>query len=221
MPPVDGAPTRRPDPSRDPAATHRRSDPAGVYHRLDRGQTLYTLSRLYRVPLDRLLAVNRITDPTSIPAGEPILIPGATRLLPYPTPEGGRLTWPLHGQVTSRYGRPRGRRSHHVGLDIDGEDGDVIRAAAAGRVEQAKRGSRYGRYLVIDHGGGLQTLYAHASRLLVTRGDRVEAGDPVALVGRSGNAHGSHLHFEVHRDGRTVDPLPLLRGDSARATTGH
>jgi LysM repeat protein len=184
----------------------------GVYHRLQSGQTLYRLSVLYDVPLDRLLDLNRIDDPTDVPAGSPIFIPGADRILPYPGPALARLTWPLRGPITSRYGVARGRRSHHAGLDIDGEQGDPIHAAAAGRVREAGRGGRYGKYVLIDHGDGLQTLYAHASRLLVKRGQRVDAGEAVALVGKTGNARGTHLHFEVRRDGRTVDPLPLLRG---------
>ena len=184
----------------------------GIYHRLEAGQTLYRLALLYDVPLDRLLDLNRIGDPTDVPAGSQIFIPGARRLLLYPEPTRARLSWPLHGQITSRFGVPRGRRSHHSGLDIDGEKGEPIQAAAAGRVREAGRGGRYGKYVLIDHGDGLQTLYAHASRLLVKRGQRVEVGDEVALVGQSGNARGTHLHFEVRSNGRTVDPLPFLRG---------
>lgn len=186
-----------------------RAQRAGVYHELERGQTLYTLSRVYQIPLEDLIRVNQIEDPTDIPAGTPIFIPGATRKLPYPAWESARLAWPLRGPITSRYGR-RGSRSHHAGLDIDGRSGDLIRAAASGRVVHAGRGGSYGRFVIIDHGGGLQTLYAHASRLLVKRGTRVAAGDPVAEVGRSGNARGTHLHFEVRRNGVPVDPLPYL-----------
>ena len=193
----------------------------GVYHRLEEGQTLYRLSLLYDVPLDRLLVINRIDDPTDIPSGSPIFIPGAKRLLPYPGQTRARLTWPLNGPVTSRFGIPRGRRSHHAGLDIDGTKGDPIYAAYGGQVLEAGRGGRYGRYILIDHGDGLQTLYAHASRLLVKRGQRVSAGDAVALVGQSGNARGTHLHFEVRRDGRPIDPLPFLRGTAPPRAASH
>ncbi|HET6277160.1 MAG TPA: LysM peptidoglycan-binding domain-containing protein, partial [Candidatus Polarisedimenticolia bacterium] len=82
----------------------------GVYHPLEAGQTLYGLSLLYEVPVDRLLDMNGIADPTDIPAGSPIFIPGATRRLPYPGSARARLSWPLRGRVTSGYGVSRGSR---------------------------------------------------------------------------------------------------------------
>jgi murein DD-endopeptidase MepM/ murein hydrolase activator NlpD len=77
---------------------------------------------------------------------------------------------------------------------------------------------RYGRRVVIDHGDGLLTLYAHASKLLVEEGDQVRVGQEIAEVGRSGNAHGTHLHFEVRRDGRAVNPLPYLKTGDLQAS---
>jgi lipoprotein NlpD len=128
-----------------------------------------------------------------------------------------RIDWPLQGRINSGFGR-RGTRSFHEGVDIDGNRGDPIRAAADGVVLHAGHGGRYGRYLVIDHGDGVITLYAHADRLLVGQGDRVERGDLIAAVGRTGNARGTHLHFEVRRNGHPVDPLPLLRGGAVAAS---
>lgn len=80
---------------------------------------------------------------------------------------------------------------------------------------------RYGNALLIDHGRGLSTYYAHASRLLVRLGDRVEQGEPIAQVGRSGNARGTHLHFEVRRHDRPVNPLSLLRGGAVLTAASH
>lgn len=73
---------------------------------------------------------------------------------------------------------------------------------------------RYGRLVVIDHGGGFATWYRHASDPLVARGDRVSAGQQIAVVGEAGNARRTHLHFEVRRRGHPVDPLPFLEGDT-------
>jgi murein DD-endopeptidase MepM/ murein hydrolase activator NlpD len=123
------------------------------------------------------------------------------------------IAWPLPGRITAGFGQ-RGRHRHHAGVDIDGDTGEEVRAVAAGTVVASGSEGKYGRTVVIDHGSGLTTLYAHASRLLVHEGDRVGQGEAIAEVGASGNAHGSHLHFEVRRNGRPVDPSPYLRSGS-------
>jgi murein DD-endopeptidase MepM/ murein hydrolase activator NlpD len=178
--------------------------------------TLYSLARTYHVPLPDLMQANRITDPTTIPEGTVILIPGVSRPLPPPAPALPGLAWPLRGSITSGFGT-RGRRAHHKGVDIDGDQGDLIFAAASGTVIEAESEHEYGRVVVIDHGHGLSTLYAHADRLLVKPGQTVRQGQAIARVGRTGNARGSHLHFEVRRDGQAVNPLPLLESGSMTA----
>jgi hypothetical protein len=204
-----------------PAATAvRPAAPAVIYHPLRPGQTLYTLARMYDVSVEELMEANGITDPTNIPADTPIFIPRATRKLPYPEMITPALAWPLRGTITGAFGRRRGRRSPHTGIDIDGERGDPILAAADGEVIKAGSGGRYGKLVILKHANGFQTLYAHASRLLVRQGQRVRAGDPIAEVGSSGNARGSHLHFEVRREGRPQNPLPYLRGTPIE-TTDH
>ena len=115
------------------------------------------------------------------------------------------------------FGSQRGRQDHE-GIAIDGEVGQVVLAAAAGRVIWAGEERGYGNVVIINHGGGLSTLYAHASRLLVGPDQSVETGDPVAEVGDTGNARGAHLHFEVHRNGQPVNPLPMLGAPLAKAT---
>ena len=185
----------------------------GIYHLLRRGQTLYSLSRAYGVPPATLAEVNGINDPTRIPAGKLLFVPGAIRPLDLPSPAAPLLAWPISGNVTSPY--QGGKRLGHEGIDIDGVMGQEVRAAAAGRIVYTGAQRGYGKMVVIDHGGGLSTLYAHTSRFLVEVEQAVRAGDPVAEVGRSGNARGAHLHFEVRREGRPVDPLPLLSGETA------
>ncbi|HKQ97108.1 MAG TPA: M23 family metallopeptidase [Candidatus Polarisedimenticolia bacterium] len=128
------------------------------------------------------------------------------------------FAWPLQGRITGPYGR-RGKNGHHAGIDIDGRSGDPICAAASGVVVEAGPDGSYGRRIVIDHGDGLTTLYAHAEKLLVHEGDTVHGGQRIALVGRSGNARGTHLHFEVRHDGRTVNPNPYL-SDKGLLTAG-
>jgi len=125
------------------------------------------------------------------------------------------LHWPLYGAVHSGFGQ-RGHR-HHDGVDIDARRGDPIHAAADGTVVFSGSRGAYGKTLIVDHGGGVSTLYAHADDLRVRQGARVRAGQTIARAGRTGNARGCHLHFEVRINGRPVDPLELLPLQSARA----
>jgi len=132
-------------------------------------------------------------------------------------PRGPRFTWPLRGRVTSPFGASS-KRARHAGIDIDGEGGDPILAAADGEIVRIAENPRYGLLVVVAHARGYATWYAHASDLFVRKGDSVKGGQVIALVGESGNAHGSHLHFEVRRNGRPVDPLPFL---AARPRADH
>jgi murein DD-endopeptidase MepM/ murein hydrolase activator NlpD len=121
---------------------------------------------------------------------------------------GNDFAWPLAGEVSSGFGRRDGRP--HQGIDVRGAPGEPIRAAEAGRVTFAGVLGDYGNTVVLSHGGGFATVYAHALRLGVARGDRVAKGQVVAEVGATGNASGPHLHFEIRRRDRPRNPLLYL-----------
>ena len=118
------------------------------------------------------------------------------------------LAWPVSGSVTSGFGPRWGRR--HEGIDIAVPVGTAVHAAAAGTVIGAGWVSGYGNLVVVDHGNGLATAYAHNSAFAVGVGQRVEQGQVVAYSGNTGNSSGPHVHFEVRVNGSAVDPLGYL-----------
>jgi murein DD-endopeptidase MepM/ murein hydrolase activator NlpD len=118
------------------------------------------------------------------------------------------LIWPCDGVVVSGFGMRWGRM--HEGIDIDCAYGTPNRAAAAGTVIYAGWLGGYGNLVVVDHGNGLSTAYAHASAILVSVGQSVSQGETVSLVGSTGHSTGPHLHFEVRINGVAVDPLLYL-----------
>jgi murein DD-endopeptidase MepM/ murein hydrolase activator NlpD len=162
--------------------------------------------------------VNQLADPHRIEVGQALWIPSRTKsghgsVPPLAVPSrlvpNNRLQWPADGVVSSGYGI-RGER-FHAGIDISGERGRPILAAEAGVVMFSGRGlDGYGKVVMLDHGNGLVTLYAHNERNVVRPGERVRRGQVIALMGDTGRASGVHVHFEVHQQGQLVDPLRWL-----------
>ena len=118
---------------------------------------------------------------------------------------------PISGTITSRYGvSSRIRSSNHTGLDIAASTGTSIKAVASGTVTQASYQGSYGKLVKINHGNGLETWYAHTSKMYVSVGEYVEAGEVIAAVGSTGNSTGPHLHLEVRVNGEHVNPQNYL-----------
>ena len=196
-----------------------------IYHEIGAGQTLWRIAKVYGVDVNALARANRIQDPDALEIGTRLLVPGATVALdvpPYPEPLPGSapyasivpdsgFAWPVtDGRILSRFGVRRGSRNHE-GLDIGGHRGEPVSAALDGRVVYAGSTMRgYGKTVVLDHGRGLTTLYAHGAALLVQEGEWVRQGQRIARVGRTGNATTDHCHFEVRRDGVPVNPMHYL-----------
>lgn len=161
-------------------------------HGTDRG--------LASVPPDRGTLVARV-GPRCIPT--PLFL-----AVPEWRGEAGHFQWPIEGPVLSGFGqRPRG---WHAGVDIKGEAGAPIRAAAAGTVLVSGWDSSYGNIVKITHPGGFISIYAHNHENLVDVGKEVRRGAVIATVGRSGRASAHHLHFEIRRAGTAYNPLHLL-----------
>ena len=114
---------------------------------------------------------------------------------------------PVTGRITSRFGAVESIRDHtHKGIDIAATRGTPILATASGKVSFAGWSSGYGYLVKIDHGNGVETYYGHCSKLYVSAGDTVEAGEQIAAVGSTGNSTGNHLHFEIRLNGKQVNP---------------
>ena len=131
--------------------------------------------------------------------------------------EGGALGWPVPGYntISSYFGyriHPiTGVSKLHAGMDVAAPAGATVVAAASGTVIVATYSESYGNYVIIDHGGGLTTLYAHNTSLTVSAGQTVKKGDKIATVGTTGYSTGNHLHFEVRKNGTPVDPMGYLK----------
>jgi murein DD-endopeptidase MepM/ murein hydrolase activator NlpD len=124
------------------------------------------------------------------------------------TPSSSGLVWPVGGAVTSPFGWRWGRM--HEGIDIGVGFGTPIQAAGPGTVIYCGWEGGYGNLVVIDHGGGLATAYAHQSSIAVSCGQQVAQGQTIGYVGSTGHSTGPHLHFEVRINGSPVDPLGYL-----------
>lgn len=204
-----------------PEAPESAAESAGVTHILQPGENLYRLSRFYGVPVEAIVRANQIADVTKLEIGQRIWIPGAKRgptdeslavAGPGLSPQSARdlgLIWPVKGRPSSLFGQRNGRG--HDGIDIPAKPGTLIHAAAAGRVIHSGGGlGDYGRVVIIKHEGYYSTVYAHNRRNRVEEGDFVEKGDVIGEVGSSGNATGPHVHFEVRRNRKPIDPLLFL-----------
>jgi murein DD-endopeptidase MepM/ murein hydrolase activator NlpD len=127
------------------------------------------------------------------------------------------------GRLISFFGRRNDPFSadmaFHPGVDISGPIGTPVRAAADGVVSLAEYGGGYGRLVVIDHGGGVQTYYGHLSRIDVIAGEEIRRGEILGALGRSGRTTGPHLHYEVRIGGNPVNPYMFLANSAVSAAS--
>jgi murein DD-endopeptidase MepM/ murein hydrolase activator NlpD len=122
---------------------------------------------------------------------------------------------PVPGVLTSKFGRRidpiNGKSAYHRGLDIRGRMGSDVKATASGTVAIQNYDKNNGRYVVLEHGNGFRTKYAHLKKSLVQKGDTVERGQVVGLLGSSGRSTGPHVHYEIHYDDKIVNPSRFVR----------
>lgn len=189
----------------------------GVFHKVQNGQTLSNISKTYKVSLEKILDTNDISRPKNIIAGKEIFIPGA-KILPsskeYLLGGIGFIRPVSAGYFSSGYGYRRdpfcGSIRFHTGVDFSAWQGTPIRASRSGEVVYSDWMNGYGNTIVVRHTGGYATRYAHCSRNLVSRGMYVNQGQTIGLVGNTGRSMGAHVHFEILKNGRPVNPSSFI-----------
>ncbi len=201
----------------------------GVTHAVKKGDSIASIAKKYKASEEKILAFNRLASGEALTDGEQLIIPDgvidrpnapapsapstATRKFAFinipPSARvsaGSRLQWPSSSRRINQYYKFR-----HTGIDIDGDVGSPVYAADSGVVESvvyARYG--YGYHVVINHGGGRETLYAHNAKIFVRPGQSVKRGQSIATIGLTGRTTGAHLHFEVIVNGGKRNPLSYL-----------
>lgn len=198
----------------------------GVLHTVQSGDTLGAIATKYDVKTKDIADYNHLGDGSHLSLGQKIIIPDGdgtpqtpptivssnTRIArdagdsgPTPPPataSGSGFGWPTISKHISQY-----FKWGHTGIDIDNRSRPPVYAAQTGTVQFAGWLGAYGNLIIVDHGGGLTTYYAHLEKFYVSKGQKVSKGDAIAKMGSTGHSTGPHVHFEVRRNGRPVNPL--------------
>jgi murein DD-endopeptidase MepM/ murein hydrolase activator NlpD len=188
--------------------------PRGVYHRVEKGETLWRIAKTYRVDLEELKDYNNIRDVEDLKVGTLIFIPGAKERIPVSayinTSKIGNegFTWPAEGKIVSYYNTNKGGLSK--GIDVALPFGSKVKASKQGIVSYADVLRGYGKVIIVDHQDGFSTVYAHNSKLMVKENDFVERGEVIAISGNTGNCKSPLLHFEIRKGETPQDPLYYL-----------
>ncbi len=194
---------------------YRIPDREGLLHVVKHGESLEQIVYKYDTDINAILDTNDLPD-TAIAPGMELFIPGAAlsdwelRLL-----SGELFSYPVSGRHTSGFGYRRdpftGLRRFHYGVDLAAPTGRTVRAAMEGNVSYiGNQGGGYGKYMILKHPGGFQTLYAHLNGFTVSRGQSVARGQVIGWVGNTGRSTGSHLHFAIIQNGKFQNPYNYL-----------
>ncbi|MDG1839343.1 MAG: peptidoglycan DD-metalloendopeptidase family protein [Dehalococcoidia bacterium] len=193
----------------------------GIIHAVRYGENLTEIAEQYGSPMVDIINFkgNQIESPDNIPVGKEIQVPGGRKSINITAWDGSLTTLDWNWPVTSRYITSKMDWRHPLGIDIGTQNWDEVYSARDGIVAFAGGDARYsyGYYIIVDHGYGYESLYAHLARnsrgyaaFNVRVGERVSAGDLIAWIGMTGRTTGPHIHFEISRYNNRTDPLGVL-----------
>ena len=192
--------------------------PTGNYYEVKRGDTLWKISKLYDVSVSDIERANKLPNTARISVGQKLFIPTskeARREENYvrTTPgvnSNAKFVWPVSGKVVSYFGTKKGLVTNK-GIDIEAGEGSDVVAADDGLVSFVEENMKgLGKTVIIDHGNGFSTVYAHNSEIMVKAGDKVNRNQVIAKVGRTGRASEPYLHFQVRKGHEPQNPFNYL-----------
>ncbi|MBI4436954.1 MAG: peptidoglycan DD-metalloendopeptidase family protein [Candidatus Omnitrophica bacterium] len=187
----------------------------GIYHTVQRGETLWGIGRVYHIGPERIATLNRLPDPSKLAVGQLLYIPTGMDK-PHPQKHSDSalpltFSWPVPGRITSHFGGQT-LYGRNKGINIQGKEGETVLSSERGVVAFAgEKVKGFGKTIILDHGNHIQSLYAHNKELLVQEGDRVERRQPIAHLGKTGRVKIPTLHFEIRRYSRPQNPLRYLK----------
>jgi murein DD-endopeptidase MepM/ murein hydrolase activator NlpD len=186
----------------------------GIPYTIKKGDSLLKISTAMNVPLAAILDANDVQSDTITP-GTVLFIPGAKmRTEDLKRALGEFFIYPIRGRLTSPFGWRNdpisGVRRYHAALDLAAGIGTPIKAAMEGRVTTVGFNGTYGKFIILSHINGFQSMYAHLSVTSVTQGTAVNQGAKIGEVGNTGYSTGPHLHFAVFKNGRAIDPREMM-----------
>ncbi len=189
----------------------------GIIYTVKSGDTLEKIATLNNIKLENILDVNELTT-EALTVGQQLFLPGVGLDQKTLQSRMGEL-FIIPISASFRWSSPYGWRadpftgvqSFHTGTDMDCPEGTPILAAMSGKISEVGNNRTYGNYIIINHGNGYQTVYAHMSKTIAKKGQWVSQGTKIGLVGSTGYSTGPHLHFMVYKNGNRIDPMTVLK----------
>ena len=183
----------------------------GIYHRVEKGQTLWRISKMYNVDLDELVQINRISDITKVEVNQLIFIPHRQKKLSVPIRDySDDFIWPNRGRVISTFGQTFNNMLNK-GINIQPYNNLDVLASCSGKVVfYADNFGAFGKTIIIEHSDGFSTVYARNSQVFVKAGDSVQKGTAIAKIGQAGRDKNTYLYFEIRKGYLAQNPIFYL-----------